>query len=68
MDIQTKDEPGSKSPSNEATKRRNQRLKFVAQAARVCSAFFVVWQRAQLRDWLVDELLDRFRAEVESQL
>jgi hypothetical protein len=33
MDIQTKDEPGSKLPSHEPGRRRNERLEFVAQAA-----------------------------------
>jgi hypothetical protein len=61
MDIQTKDEPGSKLPSHEPGRRQNERLEFVAQAARVCSAFFVVWERAQLRDRLLYELLDQLR-------
>jgi hypothetical protein len=61
MDIQTKDEPGSKAPSHELGARRNERLEFVAQAARVCSAFFVVWERSQVRDRLLDELLGQLR-------
>jgi hypothetical protein len=61
MDIQTKDEPGSKAPSHELGARRNERLEFVARAARVCSAFFVVWERAQVRDRLLDELLGQLR-------
>jgi hypothetical protein len=61
MDIQTKDKSDSKLPSHEPGRRQNERLEFVAQAARVCSAFFVVWERAHLRDRLLYELLDQLR-------
>ncbi|MBA2226737.1 hypothetical protein [Thermogemmata fonticola] len=62
-DVQTEDHPpaspaallGSSSPPP------NRRLEFVTQAARLCSAFLLVWERSQVRDRLVGEFLHRLR-------
>jgi hypothetical protein len=39
----------------------NQRLAFVAQAAKVCSAFLFVWERSNIRDRLLSEYVDAIR-------
>lgn len=39
----------------------NQRLAFVAQAARICSAFLFVWDRSKIRDRLAAEFLQKVR-------
>lgn len=40
----------------------NARLQFVGLAARLCSAFWVVWRRSQIRDRLFRTLLETVRA------
>ncbi len=59
LDVQTKDTPDA--PARQQPIEINQRLEFVAQAARVCSAFWVVWQQDTLRDRLFDAFLSRIR-------
>lgn len=39
----------------------NLRLEFVADAARLCSAFILVWERAKVRDRLLTEYLQKLR-------
>lgn len=74
-DIQTRDQPGRATvdspeagdaageaadgvgPSDPA----NQRLDFLASAARICSALVVVWRRDALRDRLLQDLLSTLR-------
>ena len=48
---------------NEARRLENEmrRLEFVAQAARLCSAFFFVWSRATVRDRLFELYLGKLR-------
>ncbi|GBD37180.1 hypothetical protein HRbin36_02310 [bacterium HR36] len=60
LDIQTADAPELRNRCKGAVG-HNIRLNFVAQAARVCSAFLVVWERAQLRDRLLRELLTQLQ-------
>ena len=56
-DIHTRDRdaPGG------ASRLENQRLDFLLDAARVCSAFLVVWLRQLIRDRLLERLLDLLR-------
>jgi hypothetical protein len=54
-DVQTLDRDASESS------RVNMRLEFVANAARLCSAFILIWERAKIRDRLLTEYLDKLR-------
>ena len=54
-DVQTQDRDGHESPQ------ANARLEFVADAARLCSAFILIWERAKIRDRLLSEYLDKLR-------
>lgn len=61
-DIQTEDfPPTSAAASLGLSAPPNRRLEFVTQAARLCSAFLLVWERSQVRDRLVGEFLQRLR-------
>ncbi len=59
LDVQTKDAPDA--PARQQRIEINQRLEFVAQAARICSAFWVVWQQDTVRDRLFEAFLGRIR-------
>jgi hypothetical protein len=59
-DVQTRDKPSALSPDI------NPRLDFLARTQRLCSAFLLVWERAKMRDRLLDELLERLRAQMPS--
>jgi hypothetical protein len=56
-DVQTEDAPASST----SAARLNRRLEFVTQAARVCSAFLLLWERSKIRDRLLGEFLHRLR-------
>ena len=58
-DIQTHDADGAEQSANP-------RLEFLAAAARVCSAFLVVWSRAAIRDRLLESMLATLRARMAS--
>jgi hypothetical protein len=62
-DVQTEDSSTEDShvPSATSTPQVNRRLEFVVQAARVCSAFLLVWERSKIRDRLLREFLQRLR-------
>jgi len=55
-DVQTNDRNAAPSGPDS-----NPRLQFVAAAARLCSAFCIVWRRSQVRDRLFRTLLDTVR-------
>lgn len=44
----------------------NRRLEFVADAARLCSAFLLVWDRATVRDRLLIQVLTTIRSRMDS--
>lgn len=54
-DVQTKDRSSRLSADG------NPRLDFIGSAARVCSAFLLVWDRSQLRDDLLSQFLATIR-------
>lgn len=56
-DVQTKDRNGS--PENVLD---NPRLEFLSQAARICSAFLLIWERAKIRDQLLETVVANLRA------
>lgn len=60
-DIQTHDDSDEKLSAAE-----NPRLDFLSQAARVCSAFLVVWNRAAIRDRLIEIMLGALRQRMAS--
>jgi len=62
-DIQTHDYTEA---ASEVSSAENPRLDFLSQAARVCSAFLVVWNRAAIRDRLVEIMLGALRQRMAS--
>ena len=62
-DIQTHDHSEAVAEISAA---ENPRLDFLSQAARVCSAFLVVWNRAAIRDRLVEIMLGALRQRMAS--
>lgn len=56
-DVQTRDFIANSQSLNDD----NPRLQFVGLAARLCSAFWVVWRRSQIRDQLFRTLLETIR-------
>ncbi len=59
-DIQTHDQSES-SPDLTESNNDNPRLDFLTSAARVCSAFLIVWNRAAIRDRLLEIMLRSLR-------
>jgi len=60
-DVQTLDKPLDQDGT---TTSANPRLDFVANAAQLCSAFFVVWEIAKLRDGMLEKVLDCVRQQM----
>lgn len=56
-DVQTRDAPPAAGSGGDD----NARLQFVGLAARLCSAFWVVWRRSQVRDRLFHTMLETVR-------
>lgn len=62
-DIQTHDHAAGQ---EEVTANENPRLDFLSDAARVCSAFLLVWNRSAIRDRLIEIMLSALRKRMAS--